>query len=110
MEAIFFILALVWSVLCLILFFKLWGMTNDVAEIKKLLQSKNIQSTSTPISEDNSTVIDSAEPSSNILEERQETIADNKVVDDSFNYTLLFFGLVGMAVVIATIIMLISNS
>lgn len=34
MEIFLSILALIWSVLCLILFFKIWGMTNDVKEIK----------------------------------------------------------------------------
>ena len=27
------IFAFVWSVLCIILFFKIWGMTNDIKEI-----------------------------------------------------------------------------
>ena len=38
METFIAILALVWSILCLILFFKIWGMTNDVKEILKCLQ------------------------------------------------------------------------
>lgn len=47
MEAIFLILAIVWSILCLILFFKIWGMTSDVAEIKELLRNRSLQ-TNTP--------------------------------------------------------------
>lgn len=38
METIFLIIALIWSILCLILFFKVWGMTSDVSEIKELLK------------------------------------------------------------------------
>ena len=34
MEVLYLILALVWSILCLILFFKIWGMTNDIRQIK----------------------------------------------------------------------------
>ncbi len=37
MEIIYLVLAIVWSVLCIILFFKIWGMTNDVREIKEKL-------------------------------------------------------------------------
>jgi hypothetical protein len=39
MVEVYFVLALVWSILCLILFFKVWGMTNDIREIKKYLLS-----------------------------------------------------------------------
>ena len=31
------ILAIVWSILCLILFFKIWGMTNNVQEIRDFI-------------------------------------------------------------------------
>ena len=31
------IIAVIWGVLNIVLFFKLWGMTNDVSEIKKFL-------------------------------------------------------------------------
>jgi len=34
MEVLYLIFAIVWTVLCLILFFKIWGMTNDVRLIK----------------------------------------------------------------------------
>ena len=37
MEVLYLVLAIVWSVLCLVLFFKIWGMTNDVREIKNSL-------------------------------------------------------------------------
>lgn len=39
MDFVFLIIAIVWSVLCLILFFKVWGMTNDVEDIKYILKS-----------------------------------------------------------------------
>ena len=42
MGFIYLLLALVWSILCLILFFKVWGMTNDVRIIKDLLSSQSI--------------------------------------------------------------------
>lgn len=46
METIILILAFVWSILCLILFFKIWGMTSDVAEIKELLKYRPVQTSS----------------------------------------------------------------
>lgn len=33
MEIFVYILALVWSILCLILFFKIWGMTNNIEQL-----------------------------------------------------------------------------
>ena len=44
METLYLILAIVWSILCIILFFKIWGMTNDVKEIKDhLLYSQTME-------------------------------------------------------------------
>ena len=44
MEFVYLLLALIWSILCLILFFKIWGMTNDVREIKDhLLHSQALE-------------------------------------------------------------------
>ena len=41
---IYIFISLVWGVLCLILFFKIWGMTNDVRDIKEhLLYSKQVE-------------------------------------------------------------------
>jgi hypothetical protein len=34
MDMFLVVLSIVWSVLCIILFFKVWGMCNDVAEMK----------------------------------------------------------------------------
>ena len=39
MEGFFAVLAIIWSILCLILFFKIWHMTNDVSIIKELLHN-----------------------------------------------------------------------
>ena len=33
MEIFAYILALIWSILCLILFFKIWGMTNNIEQL-----------------------------------------------------------------------------
>jgi len=33
-------LGILWWVLCIVLFFKIWGMTNDVSEIKDLLKEQ----------------------------------------------------------------------
>lgn len=49
METIILILAIVWSILCLILFFKIWGMTSDVAEIKELLRNRSLPTSTTEI-------------------------------------------------------------
>lgn len=35
MEVFAYLLALVWSILCLILFFKIWGMTNNVEQLTR---------------------------------------------------------------------------
>lgn len=40
METIISIILLVFGILQIILFFKIWGMTNDVENIYKLLESK----------------------------------------------------------------------
>lgn len=41
METLIAILAIIWSILSIILFFKIWGMTNDVSEIRYYLISQN---------------------------------------------------------------------
>ena len=56
MDALYIILAIVWSILCLILFFKVWVMTNDVREIKDHL-IYNSPSTSGVIEDTNKEVI-----------------------------------------------------
>ena len=35
------VLSLVWSVLCIILFFKVWRMTDDIKAIRELMQGKD---------------------------------------------------------------------
>lgn len=35
MEIFAYILSFIWSILCLILFFKIWGMTNNVEQLTK---------------------------------------------------------------------------
>lgn len=35
MQAFLIILGIVWGILCLVLFFKIWGACNNIAEIKK---------------------------------------------------------------------------
>ena len=42
------LLGLVWGVLCLVLFFKVWGMTNDVEEIKELLKGNLRRNSNAP--------------------------------------------------------------
>ena len=42
MEVLIILLYLIFGILSLILFFKVWGMTNDVAQILKLLQERDI--------------------------------------------------------------------
>jgi putative lipase involved disintegration of autophagic bodies len=37
MEVFLYFLSCVWAVLCLVLFFKIWGMCNDVSKIKSQL-------------------------------------------------------------------------
>lgn len=45
METFILILAIVWSILCLILFFKIWGMTNDVRKILETITPKQVSPT-----------------------------------------------------------------
>ena len=45
MEGFLFIVLVVFGILQIILFFKPWGMTNDVADIKDYLLSKSDNST-----------------------------------------------------------------
>lgn len=40
METFIAIVVIVWSILCLVLFFKLWGMTNDVKKILETITPK----------------------------------------------------------------------
>ncbi len=37
------ILCIIWSILCLVLFFKIWGMTNDIRKIKEFLMREYVQ-------------------------------------------------------------------
>ena len=39
MEVLIAFLSIIWSILCLILFFKIWGATNDIAEMKDMMHS-----------------------------------------------------------------------
>ena len=50
LTLLFAILGIVWSILCLILFFKVWGMTNDVRDIKEHILSMSFNTV------DNSTI------------------------------------------------------
>ena len=36
-DILYAILLIIWSVLCFVLFFKIWGMTNDIKDIKTFL-------------------------------------------------------------------------
>jgi hypothetical protein len=42
---VLFFISIVWFVLCVVLFFKIWGMTDDVSRIKYMLQERiNLES------------------------------------------------------------------
>lgn len=41
MEVLLGILGIIWGILCLILFFKVWGMCNNVSKILELLEKKS---------------------------------------------------------------------
>lgn len=46
METIELILSIVWGILCLILFFKIWGMCNNISRInKKINKNDDIETT-----------------------------------------------------------------
>ncbi len=79
MEVLYLIIALVWSILCLILFFKLWGMTNDVRELKEYIMYSSSPQTS--VSEEtnneeikNEEVVKSYDQIKNDLEAKQKEI------------------------------------
>lgn len=42
MEALISVVAVVWSILCIILFFKIWGMCNNISAIRDILHKKYI--------------------------------------------------------------------
>lgn len=50
MEVLIIILSLAFLLLNVILFFKIWGMTNDVAAIRQLLQNNNLLPKETQVS------------------------------------------------------------
>jgi len=56
MNAIIILIGLVWGVLNLILFFKIWGMCNDVNRLMNHFCSQASPSASTPAQEENKTV------------------------------------------------------
>lgn len=37
MEVLISVVAVVWSILCIILFFKIWGMCNNISAIRDIL-------------------------------------------------------------------------
>ena len=41
MEELFIVLSVVWGILGIVLFFKIWGMTNDVKKILSVIESKS---------------------------------------------------------------------
>ncbi|MBQ6168311.1 MAG: hypothetical protein IJK41_12905 [Muribaculaceae bacterium] len=45
MDPFLYVLSIVWGVLCLILFFKVWGMCNNVSKIKRQLDRNDDFST-----------------------------------------------------------------
>ena len=49
METFILILSIVWSILCLVLFFKIWGMTNDVKKILETITPKQEYATPTDV-------------------------------------------------------------
>ena len=45
MGTVYYLLSIAWWVLCLILFFKIWGMCNDVSKIKQQINQNDDFST-----------------------------------------------------------------
>lgn len=45
MQAFLIILGIVWGILCLVLFFKIWGACNNIAEIKKHIRNNPTNAT-----------------------------------------------------------------
>lgn len=41
MQAFLIIIGIVWGILCLVLFFKVWGACNDIADIRKHIINSN---------------------------------------------------------------------
>ncbi len=78
METVLSIFALIWSVLCIILFFKIWTMTNDVAEIKTFLTQKERKQ--------NTEFIDTAVNTSNAIEIEED--ADIQQTQHTFKFSI----------------------
>lgn len=101
MNGFYFFLALisfVFAILSIILFFKMWGMTNDVAEIKELLKKQNEYKNEEKSIEKIITTVDDVVPENNIPE------VDNKSekVNGSINTGLipLFLGAIILTILV----------
>lgn len=42
MEDFLLVISIVWTILCIILFFKIWGATNNISEIKKIICGEDL--------------------------------------------------------------------
>lgn len=76
MEFFIGILALIWSILCLVLFFKIWGMTNDVREILDCLKNN----TSKNVSDEGSNVVQPSTEDEELQSKDLDGIPSNSLV------------------------------
>lgn len=95
------LLAFGWCILSVILFFKIWGMTNDVSEIKELLKGKLKQggNEDAPMRE---------EVKCDAPEERQQVADEVDEDNDSSSLGLvpIFWGCIMIVVIILAVIFL----
>lgn len=95
------LLAFGWCILSVILFFKIWGMTNDVSEIKELLKGKLKQG-------GNEDAPKMEEVKCDVPEERQQAADEVDEDNDSSSLGLvpIFWGCIMLVVVILAVIFL----
>ena len=85
MGVLYLIIALVWSVLCLILFFKLWGMTDDVRELKEYIMTSSSPQT-TVLEETNNEETEKEEVVQTYDQVKKDLEAEQKEIEVTWNH------------------------
>lgn len=95
------LLSLGWCILSVILFFKIWGMTNDVSEIKELLKGKLEQGGNEDAPKREEVKCDTPEEKQQAADE-----VDDGNDSSSFGLVSIFLGCIMLVVIILAVIFL----
>ena len=69
MEVFIGIISIIWTILCIILFFKIWGATNDIAEMRDMMRNF-VSSPSTVYTQTPNTVSSFEQQTNNVTKEK----------------------------------------